>query len=153
MPARRSLRLEGDTKNEKSSDNARRNPSSYSPLTGTRRMSPSSALKRPAAGARERAKPIDANTGHAEPETSSRGQTAPEENAEILELFSEVEGSLKEFLTMRQRLTDLQAVGGSRELGNLVGKDSGELDLKTEIQKTKVLICEVRKRKKRQRTG
>ncbi|KAM3914223.1 centromere protein R [Leptodactylus fuscus] len=154
MRARRSLRLEPPENNKKSKVNAAHDPNSYSPLTGTRKMSPPSASKRRAAAeAREQRRLKNANTKAAETETSSRGQTSPKENAEILHLFSQVEGSLDEFLEMRQSLKTSQAAGGSRQLGNLFGSDLGTLDLKTEIQKTKVLICEVRKVKKRQRTG
>ncbi|XP_069837475.1 centromere protein R [Dendropsophus ebraccatus] len=156
MPAKRSLRLEvpETNKNEKTKATARYDPSSYSPLTGTRQISPSSASKRRAvADARERRKQHDAGTKAAETESSSRGQTSPKEKDQILELFSKIEGSLDEFLQMRQRLRSLQAAGGSRELENLLGRDYGTLDLKTELQKTKVLICEVRKRKNRQHVG
>ncbi|XP_073499916.1 centromere protein R [Phyllobates terribilis] len=156
MPAKRSLRLEASEtiKNNTSRVNADHDPSHYSPLTGTRQMSPSSASKqRAAAEAGERKIQNDANPGAAEPKTSSRGQSSPEESTQILHLFSEVEDSLNEFLEMRQHLSDLQAAEGSRELGNLFGLDSGTLDLKSEMKKTKVLICEVRKRKKRQRIG
>ncbi|KAM4022829.1 centromere protein R isoform 2-T2 [Anomaloglossus baeobatrachus] len=156
MPAKRSLRLEASERNqnEKSRVNEGQDPRHYSPLTGTRRMSPSSASKRRlAADAEEQKTQNDANPRAAEPETSSRGQSAPEENADILHLFSEVEASLSELLEIRQQLSDLQAEEGSRELGNLLGLDSGTLDLQLEMQKTKVLICEVRKIKKRPRIG
>ncbi|XP_073400773.1 centromere protein R isoform X2 [Dendrobates tinctorius] len=154
--AKRSLGLEASetNKNETSRVNAGHNPSHYSPVTGTRQMSPSSTSKqRAAADAEERKTQNDSNPKAAEPETSSRGQSSPEENTQILNLFSQVEDSLNEFLEMRQHLSDLQAAEGSRELGNLFGLDSGTLDLESEMQKTKVLICKLRKRKKRQRVG
>ncbi|KAG9473143.1 hypothetical protein GDO78_014004 [Eleutherodactylus coqui] len=157
MRARRSLRLEAtdNGKNAMSRVNAGADPSSYSPLTGTRHMSPSSAFKhRAAAGERGQSLADDAGSRTAEPETSSRGQSSPEENVEIFQLFSQVEGSLDEFSKMRQRLRDLKAEGGSRELGNLFGVDCSTLDLKTEMEKMKVLICEVRRKKQQQqRTG
>ncbi|XP_077132168.1 centromere protein R isoform X1 [Ranitomeya variabilis] len=142
MRAKRSLRLEASetNKNETSRVNAGRDPSHYSPLTGTRQMSPSSTSKqRAAADAEERKTQKDSILKTAEPETSSRGQSSPEENTQILNLFSQVEDSLNEFLELRQHLSDLQAAEGSRELGNLFGLDSGTLDLESEMQKTKVL--------------
>ncbi|XP_071984170.1 centromere protein R isoform X1 [Engystomops pustulosus] len=141
--------------NDKSKIKVRDDPSSYSPITGTRQMSPSSASKQRAAMlAKEQRRQRDVTTGAAAPKSPSRGQSSPKENADILEKFSVVEGSLNEFLKMRQRLMDVQAVGGSRELGNLSGLDRGATDLQTEMQKAKVLICEVRKMKqRRQRTG
>ncbi|XP_075037919.1 centromere protein R isoform X2 [Mixophyes fleayi] len=135
---------------------AAHDPSSYSPLTGTRRMSLSTISKRkrraaPADREERRADDIDHGKS-AEPEKSSRGQSPTEENSELLELFSRVERSLGAFLKMRRGLKNLQALEGAGELGNVIGTLHPTLDLRTEMQKAKVLICEVRKKKAQQST-
>uniref|UniRef100_A0A8C3RRZ0 Uncharacterized protein n=1 Tax=Chelydra serpentina TaxID=8475 RepID=A0A8C3RRZ0_CHESE len=53
--------------------------------------------------------------------------------------LSNVENSLVRFLKMRQRLTSLQALEGSRELENIFGVSDSSCNLKAEVQKTKVL--------------
>ncbi|XP_063795265.1 centromere protein R [Pseudophryne corroboree] len=151
MPARRSLRLDASesNKNEKTKTKTTQDPSSYSPLTGTRKMSPPSVSKRRAAVVPRQGRRPD-NTDHAKsaaPGKSSRGQSATEDNSELLELFSRVEKSLGAFVKMRQGLKNLQALEGSRELGTVTGSHQPALDLQTEMQRAKVLICEVRKLK------
>ncbi|XP_073449918.1 centromere protein R isoform X2 [Aquarana catesbeiana] len=141
MPVRRALHL--------GAEGPQKNPSAYSPLTGTRRMSPSQDSERKGrqpVGKKRREDP--AVEEPAEPEETRRGQPAAEESDEILELFAQVEKSLDAFLKLRQHLKNLQDLEGNCELAIVSGTEHLTLDLRTEMQKTKVLISEGRKRKR-----
>uniref|UniRef100_A0A8C3TFN0 Uncharacterized protein n=1 Tax=Chelydra serpentina TaxID=8475 RepID=A0A8C3TFN0_CHESE len=98
----------------------KKNLSSYSPTTGTRQIS---AFSSP---------------------TSHNMLTSLISIISLLCRFmvlqSEVENSLVRFLKMRQRLTSLQALEGSRELENIFGVSDSSCNLKAEVQKTKVLM-------------
>ncbi|TFK10123.1 synaptopodin [Platysternon megacephalum] len=72
---------------------------------------------------------------------------APSRHGGFMVLQSEVENSLVRFLKMRQSLTSLQALEGSRELENIFGVSDSSCNLKAEVQKTKVLMAQAEKRK------
>ncbi|XP_053326060.1 centromere protein R [Spea bombifrons] len=155
LPVRRSLKLDTIEKNK----NERSRPKtpvplhSYSPTTGTRQMSPFTAVKKRSAKSlgQERTQgraDADGYSEAAEPEVASRGQRPTDENDELLELLSEVEKSVTSFLKMRQSLKNLQALEGSKEPELLLGPGDPSTDLKAELRKTKVLITEARKKKK-----
>ncbi|XP_075472044.1 centromere protein R isoform X3 [Ascaphus truei] len=132
----------------------------FSPTTGTCQMSPSLVSKKNAKGLKQVRSEVDA-VDSIETGRPSRGQPPTEEKAEFLELFTQVEKSLGTFLKMRQSLKNLKgpettrdaafpllrrytALEGSRELENVDGRPFG--DLSAELQKTKVLMSEAKKK-------
>ncbi|CAH2310899.1 centromere R isoform X1 [Pelobates cultripes] len=153
QPVRRSLRLDG-TENKKNEASPARTPlqfNLYSPTTGTCKIStPPVANKLNAKGLQQdkrQGEPVQSN--RKVPESTSRGQHPTDENADVLDLLSRFEKSADAFLKMRQSLKHLQALEGSRELGHLTGFGNSSNDLKAELQKTKVLISEARKKKQK----
>ncbi|XP_065410044.1 centromere protein R isoform X2 [Chrysemys picta bellii] len=84
---------------------------------------------------------------YSEMSLSRRGQSQTEEYDKFMVLQSEVENSLVRFLKIRQSLTSLQALEGSRELENIFGVSDSSCNLKAEVQKTKVLMAQAEKRK------
>ncbi|KAM4640611.1 centromere protein R isoform 2-T2 [Discoglossus pictus] len=127
--------------NEKSPSKTARQFSVFSPITGTRQMSPHAVVSK--------RQDVTEVGEHEESGMSSRGQSPQERNTEILELFAQVEKSLGTFLKVRQSLKRLKALEGSRELGNITGLGNTSNNLKAEVQKTKALICEAKKIKMR----
>ncbi|XP_051480478.1 centromere protein R isoform X3 [Apus apus] len=114
---------------------------SYSPTTGTCQISPFSSPtshhaqtlgNRPSNGASTE------QTG-SESGLSRRGQPQTEED-EFMELQSKVKSSLATFLNIRAKLTSLQALEGSGELGNAPGVSDLSCDLSAEVQKTQELM-------------
>ncbi|KAM4721707.1 centromere protein R [Rhinophrynus dorsalis] len=148
MPVRRSLLLDTTEKvnNEMSPRKTSHQFNSYSPTTGTCQMS-SVASERKGKNIHQVKRKACAADTEPSPDNPSRGQRPTEGSADILELLSEVENSLEDFLKMRKSLKNLQALEGSRELGYIFGFEDKSCDLRAELQKTKVLMSEVRKRK------
>ncbi|XP_030062873.1 centromere protein R isoform X2 [Microcaecilia unicolor] len=117
----------------------------FSPTTGTFQISssPFPNEKSNALGFRKEV----SNAVHVETAVSSRGQLQTEED-DFKALLSEVEKSLGKFVKMRQNLKHIQTLEGSRELENVIGTSDSFRNLKAELQKTKVLMAEVEKRKR-----
>ncbi|KAM5147840.1 centromere protein R [Mantella aurantiaca] len=146
MPVRRALRL--------GAEGSQKDPGSYSPVTGTRLMSQSRDSERKAARpVQKKRRSGPAVEEPAEPEETSRGRPAAEESDEILELFAQVDRSLDAFLELREHMRNLQALEGNSELAIVSDTEHLPIDLRTEMLKTKVLICEGRKQKRRELLG
>ncbi|NXQ85428.1 CENPR protein, partial [Nyctibius grandis] len=126
----------------------KKNLSSYSPTTGTRRMSPfSSPTSRNAQNLRNRP-----SNGHGTEQNGSesrlprRGQPQTKEDA-FVELQSKVKSSLVRILKQRASLTSLKALEGSRELENIIGVADSSCILSAEVQKTQVLMSQAQELK------
>ncbi|NWU34615.1 CENPR protein, partial [Hylia prasina] len=114
----------------------RRNLNSYSPTTGTRQISPfSSPSRAPAEG--------DGNERR-DPGLSRRGQPQTEHHV-FLQLQSRVRNSLPRILKLRENLTSLKALEGSRELENILGVSHSSCVLSAELQKTQALVSQAEK--------
>ncbi|XP_071666185.1 centromere protein R isoform X2 [Patagioenas fasciata] len=70
-----------------------------------------------------------------------RGQPQTEQDA-FVELQSKVKSSLVRILKIRAKLTNLQALEGSRELENIIGVSNSSCNLRAEVQKTQVLMSQ-----------
>ncbi|XP_029474781.1 centromere protein R isoform X2 [Rhinatrema bivittatum] len=153
MPVRRSLRMGAAAKENQNittpvKKKHERNQFS-SPATGTCQNipAPPPSENSKAVGSRK-----EASKDHAEAALSGRGQP-PSEEDDFMALLSEVEESLGKFVKMRQNLKHLQTLEGSREPENVIDRMNNSRDLKAELQKTKVLMAELEKRKRLHRTG
>ncbi|XP_019356723.1 PREDICTED: centromere protein R isoform X3 [Gavialis gangeticus] len=142
--AKRALKLESYTKENVHRvtplKTGKKNLNLYSPLTGTCQIGPFSSPTshnvqklRNGLSNGERVHLDDA-----ENRLSRRGQPQTEVD-KFMELHSEVENSLERFLKIRQNLTSLQALGGSKELENIISISASSSNLKTELQKTRML--------------
>ncbi|NXO38734.1 CENPR protein, partial [Locustella ochotensis] len=124
----------------------RRNLSCYSPTTGTRQMSPFSS---PASHRAENPRNAPAEDGEEQSDSergsSRRGQPQTEHDRAFLQLQSQVRNSLPRILKLRQNLTSLKALEGSRELENILGVSHSSCVLSAELQKTQVLVSQVEK--------
>uniref|UniRef100_A0A8D0FYN5 Integrin subunit beta 3 binding protein n=1 Tax=Strix occidentalis caurina TaxID=311401 RepID=A0A8D0FYN5_STROC len=114
-----------------------KNLNSYSPTTGTRQMSPFSS---PTTHNAQNLRNHPSNGYDSESRLSRRGQPQTEEDA-FLELQSKVKSSLARILTIRAKLTSLQALEGSRELEN-IGVSDLPCILSAEVQRTQVLMSQ-----------
>ncbi|XP_035189712.1 centromere protein R isoform X2 [Oxyura jamaicensis] len=145
--AKRALKLDGVKKykpSEATPLTKKKNLNSYSPTTGTCRLSPfSSPTSHNAQGFRNGLSndlPGDGTKqNNLESRLSRRGQPQAEKD-EFAELQSKVKSSLVRFLKMRASLTSLQALEGSRELENIIGVSDSSCSLRAEVQKTQVLM-------------
>ncbi|XP_065265842.1 centromere protein R [Emys orbicularis] len=153
MPVKRALKLETLAK-ENPHDatplkTRKKNLSSYSPTTGTCQItafsSPTSHNVQKLGNGLSNGDRDELNDS--EVSLSRRGQSQTEEYDKFMVLQSEVENSLVRFLKMRQSLTSLQALEGSRELENIFGISDSSCNLKAEVQKTKVLMAQAEKQK------
>ncbi|XP_066181620.1 centromere protein R [Sylvia atricapilla] len=122
----------------------RNNLSSYSPTTGTRQISPFSSPSRtekpskaPAQG--DGNKQSDPKSG-----LSRRGQPQTEHDV-FVQLHSQVRNSLPRILKLRENLTSLKALEGSRELENILGVSHSSCVLSAELQKTQELVSQAEK--------
>ncbi|NXK66040.1 CENPR protein, partial [Sylvietta virens] len=121
----------------------RSNLNSYSPTTGTRRISPFSSptgAENPRnAPAEDGSKQSDSKSG-----LSRRGQ--PQTGHDMfLQLQSQVRNSLPRILKLRENLTSLKALEGSRELENILGVSHSSCVLSAELQKTQALVSQAEK--------
>ncbi|XP_019387111.1 PREDICTED: centromere protein R [Crocodylus porosus] len=150
--AKRALKLESYTEENVHRvtplKTGKKNLNLYSPLTGTCQIGPFSSPTshnvqklRNGLSNGERVHLDDA-----EMRLSRRGQPQTEVD-KFMELHSEVENSLERFLKIRQNLTSLQALGGSKELENIISISASSSNLKTELQKTRILMAQVKKLK------
>ncbi|XP_030428153.1 centromere protein R isoform X1 [Gopherus evgoodei] len=157
MPVKRALKLETLAKENPHEatplKTRKKNLSSYSPTTGTCQIS---AFSSPTRHNVQKLGNGLSNVDYLgdrdelnDPEISlsRRGQSQTEEYDKFMVLQSEVENSLVRFLKMRQSLTSLQALEGSRELENIFGVSDSSCNLKAEVQKTKVLMAQAEKQK------
>ncbi|NXJ66957.1 CENPR protein, partial [Rostratula benghalensis] len=113
---------------------------SYSPTTGTCRMSPSSSPTSHDAQ-HLRNHPSNAEENESESRLSSRGQPQTEEDA-FMELQSKVKSSLVRIMKIRANLTSLKALEGSKELENIIGVSDFSCNLSAEVQKTQELLSQ-----------
>ncbi|NWT57489.1 CENPR protein, partial [Erythrocercus mccallii] len=124
----------------------RRNLNSYSPTTGTRQISPFSTpsshrAENPSNAPAEE----DGNErNHSERGLSRRGQPQTEHDV-FLQLQSRVRNSLPRILKLRENLTSLKALEGSRELENILGVSHSSCVLSAELQKTQALVSQAEK--------
>eukprot|EP00079_Xenopus_tropicalis_P035281 XP_017949052.1 PREDICTED: centromere protein R isoform X1 [Xenopus tropicalis] len=141
---RRSLKLEASEKDKHTETPLKTNLQVYpfSPATGACPL-PSTVKK----GNNFRQDAQQATDVESVPEKASRGQLLTDGNADVIELFKEMEESLEAFMKMRQKLKNLKTLEGSRELEILFGFSESSSDLKTEMQRAKFLISEARKMK------
>ncbi|NXE95410.1 CENPR protein, partial [Menura novaehollandiae] len=120
----------------------RKNLNSYSPTTGTRRMSPFSS---PTSHSAQNPRNPPSQNGNEQRDSngrfSRRGQPQTEQDA-FLELQSRVRSSLPRILKIRANLTSLKALEGSRELENVIGASHSSCVLSAELQKTQALSKE-----------
>ncbi|NXO20147.1 CENPR protein, partial [Cisticola juncidis] len=120
----------------------RSNLNLYSPTTGTRRISPFSS---PARAENPRNAPAEGNEqSDSERGLSRRGQP-PTEHDVFLQLQSQVRNSLPRILKLRENLTSLKALEGSRELENILGVSHSSCVLSAELQKTQALVSQAEK--------
>ncbi|KAG8437116.1 hypothetical protein GDO86_007985, partial [Hymenochirus boettgeri] len=118
----------------------------FSPTTGTCDIiSPSSGPLKQNIGQK-----IMQKDSEFELEKSSRGHPPTDGDTDVLELFSKVEKSLGAFLKMRNNLKNIKTLEGSRALDNLFGSRATSIDFRAELQKTKVLLSQARRKKIRQ---
>ncbi|XP_038000058.1 centromere protein R isoform X2 [Motacilla alba alba] len=117
----------------------------YSPTTGTCQLSlcssPSSARAQnpSSAPAEEGNEQSDSKSG-----LSRRGQPQTEHDV-FLQLHSQVRNSLPRILKLRENLTSLKALEGSRELENILGVSHSSCVLSAELQKTRALVSQAEK--------
>ncbi|NXY64221.1 CENPR protein, partial [Callaeas wilsoni] len=118
------------------------NLNSYSPTTGTRRMSPFSS---PTSHSAQNPRNPPAEDGNEQSDSrgglSRRGQPQTEHDA-FLELHSRVRSSLPRILKIRANLTSLKALEGSRELENILGVSHSSCVLSAELQKSQALVSQ-----------
>ncbi|NWR11579.1 CENPR protein, partial [Paradoxornis webbianus] len=123
----------------------RSNVDSYSPTTGTRQISPFSS---PSSHRAENPSKAPAQDGkeQSDPESGSsrRGQPQTEHDV-FLQLQSQVRNSLPRILKLRENLTSLKALEGSRELENILGVSHSSCVLSAELQKTQELVSQAEK--------
>ncbi|NXD83069.1 CENPR protein, partial [Halcyon senegalensis] len=118
-----------------------KNLSSYSPTTGTCKMSPFSS---PVSYNAENLRTHPSNgykQSTSESRLPGRGQPQTQKDA-FMELQSKVKNSLVRILKIRGNLTSLQALEGSRELENIIGVSDLSCPLSAEVQRTQVLSKE-----------
>ncbi|NWZ72998.1 CENPR protein, partial [Acrocephalus arundinaceus] len=117
----------------------RSNLNLYSPITGTRQISPFSSPTSHRAGDPSNASAEDGNE-QSDPKhgLSRRGQPQTEHDV-FLQLHSQVRNSLPRILKLRGNLTSLKALEGSRELENILGVSHSSSVLSAELQKTQAL--------------
>ncbi|XP_061489287.1 centromere protein R isoform X2 [Rhineura floridana] len=144
MPAKRALKLESHTMGKVPATplfRSKKNLKSYSPTTGTCLISPFSSPK--SSNVQEHGNGLS-NGNREKPNnllirSSRRGHPQMEEYDKLLALQSEVEDSLDRFMQMRQNLTNLQTLEGTRELENIIGGSDNSGNLKGEVRKTRKL--------------
>ncbi|NWH84199.1 CENPR protein, partial [Aegithalos caudatus] len=130
-----------------SSQKAKRsNLNSYSPTTGTRQISPFSSPSSHRTENASKAPAQEDGSEQSEPESelSRRGQP-PTEHEVFLQLQSQVRNSLPKILKLREKLTSLKALEGSRELENILGVSHSSCVLSAELQKTQALVSQAEK--------
>ncbi|KAJ7986299.1 hypothetical protein DPEC_G00338490 [Dallia pectoralis] len=125
MPVKRALRLErpGNTP-----DKRRAPDRNYSPITGTRQMSPTAMSPAGKAKASEKTAHLNKLRG---PQT---------EVDELHAIGSKLEGSVAEFLKARRELEQIVAAEGSSELKTFFSRGSAEL--KTELRRHRELTAQ-----------
>ncbi|NXP38920.1 CENPR protein, partial [Leiothrix lutea] len=130
-----------------SSQKAKRsNLNSYSPTTGTRQISPFSSPCSHRAQNPSSAPAEGDGSEQSDPESglSRRGQPRTEHDV-FLQLQSQVRNSLPRILKLRENLTSLKALEGSRELENILGVSHSSCVLSAELQKTQELVSQAEK--------
>ncbi|XP_061209445.1 centromere protein R [Neopsephotus bourkii] len=147
MSAKRALMLDSIKKDIRYDatllENKVKNLNTYSPTTGTREMSPFSS---PVSHANAQNLKNHLPNGNRTEQNGSasrlprRGQPQTGKDA-FMELQCEVKSSLDRILKIRENLTSLQALEGSRELEN-VGVSASACDLRDEVQKTQELMSQ-----------
>ncbi|NXR63434.1 CENPR protein, partial [Rhadina sibilatrix] len=119
----------------------RNNLNLYSPTTGTRQISPFSS---PISHRAEQPSSAPAEGDGSESGLSRRGQPQTEDDV-FLQLQSQVRNSLPRILKLRENLTSLKALEGSRELENILGVSQSSCVLSAELQKTQALVSQAEK--------
>lgn len=150
MPVKRSLKLDHllEAKSFDSSKITRKkNITTYSPTTGTCHMSPFAS---PASSKEQEHRSEPSNEKRKKLNHLSlneKKESTTEDNDEFMALLSKVEKSSEEIPKIIQNLNSIQALEGSRELGNLIGISRPSCFLQREMQKTKELMTKVTKQK------
>ncbi|XP_072853844.2 centromere protein R isoform X2 [Pogona vitticeps] len=152
MPAKRALKLDSFIMGKVPATpqvSSKKNHQSYSPTTGTCLMSPFSSPR--SNNIQEQRNGLskgkrDVPKGLAM-KSSRKGQPQIEESDRLSVLQSKVEDSLETFMQIRQNLTSLQALEGTRELENIIGALDNSGHLKNEVRKTRKLLEQARKQK------
>ncbi|XP_054837861.1 centromere protein R [Eublepharis macularius] len=131
----------------------KKNLKSYSPTTGTCVISPFSSPR--SNNVREHRNDLS-NGSRKEvhdllKSSSKQGQLQVEKNDKFLVVQPVVEDSLERFMQLRRKLTNLQALEGTRELENVMGVLDNSCNLKSEVRKNRKLLEQVRKLKQLRR--
>ncbi|XP_033007798.1 centromere protein R isoform X2 [Lacerta agilis] len=145
MPAKKSLKLESLAMGKVSATplpRSKMNLKSYSPTTGT---CPISLFSTPRSNNVQEHGNGLSNGNREKPSnllirSPRRGHPEMEDYEKLLILQTEVEDSLGRFMKIRQNLTNLQALEGTRELENIIGVSETPGNLKDEVSKTRKLI-------------
>ncbi|NXU65692.1 CENPR protein, partial [Horornis vulcanius] len=124
----------------------RSNLNLYSPITGTRQISPFSSPSSHRTEDPSNAPAEGDGDEQSDPESglSRRGQPQTEHDA-FLQLHSQVRNSLPKILKLRENLISLKALEGSRELENILGVSHSSCVLSAELQKTQALVSQAEK--------
>ncbi|XP_049631417.1 centromere protein R [Suncus etruscus] len=119
----------------------------YSPTTGTRQMSPFGSPTN-SKGQDHPNEPSNEKCGKLNnlnlPESK---KSTTDTDAEFMRLLSNVKRSSKEILDIMNDLSSIQALGGSRELENLIGFTRTPGLLQEELKKTEELMTKITKQK------
>ncbi|XP_039929378.1 centromere protein R isoform X3 [Hirundo rustica] len=151
MSVKRALNLDSVKKDDPpdaTPQKAKRNKLNfYSPTTGTRQISPFSSPSSHRA-ANPSNGPESEGGGNEQSDSESglsrRGQPQTEHDV-FLQLQSQVRNSLPRILKLRENLTSLKALEGSRELENILGVSHSSCVLSAELQKTQALVSQAEK--------
>uniref|UniRef100_A0A8C5RRF7 Integrin subunit beta 3 binding protein n=1 Tax=Laticauda laticaudata TaxID=8630 RepID=A0A8C5RRF7_LATLA len=152
MPrAKRALKLENlipEKVPATSSVKGKKNGLLFSPTTGTCLISPFSSPRSNHAKEQrnDQSNEIRESSIVLPIQSNRKEQHQTKNNDKLLVLQSEVEHSVERFLQTRKKLTNLKALEGTRELGNILGTSNKSGNLKMEVKKSKKLIEQVRKR-------
>uniref|UniRef100_A0ACB8F3X9 Uncharacterized protein n=1 Tax=Sphaerodactylus townsendi TaxID=933632 RepID=A0ACB8F3X9_9SAUR len=79
--------------------------------------------------------------------SSKKGQPEMEKSVKFLVAKPSADDSVERFLQLRQKLTSLQALEGTRELENIISVSDNSCNLKSEVRKNRELMGQVRKLK------
>ncbi|XP_039929377.1 centromere protein R isoform X2 [Hirundo rustica] len=150
MSVKRALNLDSVKKDDPpdaTPQKAKRNKLNfYSPTTGTRQISPFSSPSSHRAANPSNGPESEGGNEQSDSESglSRRGQPQTEHDV-FLQLQSQVRNSLPRILKLRENLTSLKALEGSRELENILGVSHSSCVLSAELQKTQALVSQAEK--------
>ncbi|XP_048352347.1 centromere protein R isoform X2 [Sphaerodactylus townsendi] len=124
-------------------ESMKKNHKPYSPTTGTRSISPFSSPR--SNNVQEQRNGLS-NGCRKEvhgllKSSSKKGQPEMEKSVKFLVAKPSADDSVERFLQLRQKLTSLQALEGTRELENIISVSDNSCNLKSEVRKNRELKC------------